>query len=70
MNSGQFKWENCKYRSDKMTIMEIGRCACEGGNYMASGYECNSRNLFQILPEICEFCWAFENKSGISPIID
>ena len=65
ITSGQFKWENCKFKSEEISTLEIRRCGCEGGNYMDSGYKCSARNLFKIMPEICEFCWTFQNKSGI-----
>jgi hypothetical protein len=62
MQSGEFKYDNCKHRSNEKRTTIVHRCPCDGGNYEDSGYDCHARSIFKITPEICQYCWAFENK--------
>lgn len=61
---GDFKFNNCKHRSSEKIKKTIHRCSCQGGNYEQEGYQCSSKNIFNVEPNICQFCWAFENKNG------
>jgi len=63
--SGEFKFNNCKFKSKEMRTTVIHRCSCQGGNYEDTGYDCSARSLFKVTPEICQFCWAFEKNEEI-----
>lgn len=60
---GQYKFDNCTHRSIETRTTLIRRCACHGGDYEDTGYDCNARSIFKITPEICQYCWVFEDKS-------
>lgn len=60
--NGEYKFENCKYRSEKEESVTIQRCSCQGGNYTDTGYRCSKRDIFKVTPEICQYCWAFEKR--------
>lgn len=62
MQNGQFKFDNCKHRSAEKRTTIVHRCPCDGGNYEDSGYDCTARSIFKVTPEICQYCWAFDNK--------
>jgi hypothetical protein len=60
---GQYKFDNCKHRSEEIKTTIIRRCACQGGDYEDSGHECSARKIFKITPDVCEYCYMFENKN-------
>jgi hypothetical protein len=60
--NGDFKFNNCKHRSSEKITKTIHRCSCQGGNYQQEGYQCLSRNIFSIEPNICAHCASFEKK--------
>jgi hypothetical protein len=61
--SGDYKFNNCIYRSEHEEKTIVHRCKCRGGNYEDSGYRCSAKSIFKIVPEICQFCNIFQKKS-------
>jgi hypothetical protein len=59
---GEYKFQNCKHRSTEESSVVIKRCACQGGDYNDTGYECLARKIFKVEPNICEYCYMFEKK--------
>ncbi len=62
--NGEFKFNNCSNRTEKEIELEVSRCPCEGGNYMATGFHCETRRIFKVDARICEYCWEFKNKNS------
>jgi|694.fasta_scaffold03611_2 hypothetical protein len=60
--NGEYKFENCKHRSAEQTTVNIKRCSCQGGDYTDTGYECLARKIFKVEPNVCEYCYMFEQK--------
>jgi hypothetical protein len=61
-NGAEFRFNNCKHRSEKEESVTVHRCSCQGGNYTETGYKCLMRDIFKINKDICEYCWLFEKK--------
>jgi hypothetical protein len=60
--SAEYKFSNCKYRSENEESVTVHRCSCQGGDYTDTGYKCFKRDIFKVAPEICQYCWAFEKR--------
>lgn len=60
--TGEFRFNNCKHRSEKEESVTVHRCSCRGGNYTDTGYKCLKRDIFKVNQEICQYCWLFEKK--------
>jgi hypothetical protein len=56
------KFNSCKHRSSEEIEKLIRRCNCQGGNYIAKGYYCNTRDIFQLTAEMCKDCPVYEVK--------
>lgn len=61
--TGEYKFENCKHKSEKEETVTVHRCSCQGGDYTDSGYKCLKRNIFKIEPNICQYCDIFEQNN-------
>jgi len=61
---GEFKFNNCKYRSAEKRTTVVHRCACQGGNYEDSGYDCSARKIFKVNSSVCDHCYMFERKES------
>lgn len=61
---GQYKFENCIHRSPEMRTTIVRRCACQGGDYQDTGYDCSARGIFKVEPGVCAYCHVFEEKKA------
>lgn len=62
--NGEYRFDNCAHKGEKEIELEISRCPCDGGNYMATGFHCDARSIFKIDARICEYCWIFKDKNS------
>jgi len=62
LDPNTIKYHTCKFRSEYETKRLIKRCGCQGGDYEASGYVCEERQIFQVNPEICKDCPVYQSK--------
>jgi hypothetical protein len=53
---------NQKKINDDAIEKSIKRCACQGGTYTVSGYQCLKRDIFNITPDICHYCSSFQER--------
>jgi hypothetical protein len=60
--NGQKKFNTCEFRSNDAIEKSIKRCACQGGTYTVSGYQCLKRDIFNITPDICHYCSSFQER--------
>ena len=61
--TGEYKFNNCAHRSAEVRTTLIRRCACQGGDYQDTGYDCSVRGIFKVDQEVCEHCYMFTKKS-------
>lgn len=58
---GNFRFQNCAYRSDDPETKSTRTCSCPTITEV-TGFHCSHHNLFPLDPKFCTFCDAFEQK--------
>lgn len=59
MESGEYKFNNCKWRSDVERISLEPYCC---GTYTKWGFVCEKLNIAQIKPIYCQGCQVYEPR--------
>lgn len=62
INQDTIKFNTCKFKSTEEIERLVKRCSCQGGDYTVKGYFCETRQIFQVSPEICKDCPIYEAK--------
>ena len=55
-------FHTCIFRSEQEQNRLIRRCSCKGGDYIAKGYWCEKRQIFDVKQEICANCQEYQHK--------
>ena len=61
ITQGNFRFNNCAYRSDDPDTKTIRSCSCPKTNEV-TGYHCSFHNIFPLDLKFCGVCVAFEQK--------
>jgi len=61
--NGNTKFNTCQFRSSEVIEKSVKRCACQGGTYTVSGYQCLKRDIFNVTPDICHYCNLFQEQN-------
>lgn len=62
INPSPSKFNTCKFRSENPITKTIKRCSCQGGDYVANGYMCYEKQIFQVTEEFCKNCEVYQSK--------
>ena len=61
ITQGQFRFENCSFRSDDPETKSVRACSCPAITEV-TGFHCAHHNVFPLDPKFCGICTAFEQK--------